>query len=122
MMKWKLSIPRLDDLTIPQRIVLTMAVVILILLVLFALGANEEAIPESGPSPVTKWEEHIVKLEKEALDEAFKKYIMQLYNIWVSDNYQPKIPPRAIVGARNARDAYVRTMEAIEEREKKIAQ
>jgi hypothetical protein len=65
----------------------------------------------------SKYDDHIDELERQAIDEAFKKYIGQLYNIWVTDQYQPKIPPKALTGARNARDAYIRSMDAIEKRE-----
>lgn len=79
-------------------------------------GLPPRTSPEALPS---KWDDYLNTLEKQALDEAFKKHIAQLYNIWVTDNYQPKIPPKALTGARNARDAYIRSMEAIEKRGQK---
>jgi hypothetical protein len=79
---------------------------------------NFHSVAESNPPslPPSKWDDHIDMLEKQAIDDAFKKHIAQLYSIWVTDNYQPRIPPKALTGARNARDAYIRSMEAIENR------
>jgi hypothetical protein len=116
--------PRLEDLPIGKRIALTF---IIVLVILFALalygyltgGWDVEAAPTPTPeTPMapSKWDDEIEELEKQALGEAFKKHIMQLYSVWVTDNYQPRIPPKATVGARNARDAYIRSMEAIETR------
>jgi hypothetical protein len=88
--------------------------VLLALATLFFLPDASGPTEELAPS---KWDTHIDALEKQALDDAFKKHIMQLYSVWVTDNYQPRIPPKALVGARNARDAYIRSMESIEKRE-----
>jgi hypothetical protein len=113
----------LQDMSLGHRIALT---VVICLVILFALalcgyltGGWDEAsgaAPEelAGPS---KWDDHIEELEKQAIDTAFQKHIAQLYSIWVTDNYQPRIPPKALTGARNARDAYIRSMDAIERRE-----
>lgn len=91
--------------------------IITIILTLLLLALLEQREASSEPAPPSKWDDHIDMLERQALDDAFKKQIGQLYNIWVSDNYQPRIPPKALTGARNARDAYIRSMEAIEKRE-----
>jgi hypothetical protein len=111
----------LNDMRLGERAAITFAIVLTILaaLALFGYltgGWNVEAATEPPPRATSKYDDHIDALERQALDDAFKKYIGQLYNIWVTDNYQPKIPPRATTGARNARDAYVRSMDAIEAR------
>ena len=93
-------------------LVVTVVVTLLLLALLEAEGKVDEV-----PWVPSKWDDQIDELEKQALGEAFKKHIAQLYSIWVTDNYQPRIPPRALSGARNARDAYIRSMEAIEKRE-----
>ena len=116
--------PKLEDLSIGHRIAIT---VIIVLVVLFALAlysylagrwdAEAAQTQQTDPTWVpSKWDDHIDDLERQALDEAFKKHIMQLYSVWVTDSYQPRIPPKALVGARNARDAYIRSMESIEKR------
>jgi len=94
-------------------------ITIILTLILLALLEQREASSKVEDVPVvaSKYDDHIDALEKQAIDEAFKKYVGQLYNIWVTDNYQPRIPPKALTGARNARDAYIRAMDAIERRE-----
>jgi hypothetical protein len=87
--------------------------VTLVAIALLERASSETKVVEAPPS---KWDDQIDELERQAIGQAFQKHIAQLYNIWVTDNYQPKIPPKALVGARNARDAYIRSMEAIENR------
>lgn len=91
--------------------------IITVILTLLLLALLEQREASSEPVPPSKYDDHIDMLEKQAIDDAFKKHISQLYSIWVTDNYQPRIPPKALTGARNARDAYIRSMEAIEKRE-----
>ena len=110
----------LHEMSFGQRAMLTVAIVVIILIVLALFGyltGRWEVEAQGAPLISSKWDDHIDELERQALDDAFKKYIGQLYNIWVTDNYQPRIPPRALTGARNARDAYIRSMDAIEKRE-----
>ena len=111
---------RLEDMSLGHRVMLTVAIVVIILILLAAFGYLTGRWDEAGAEvvvPSSKYDDHIDDLERQALDEAFKKYIGNLYNIWVTDAYQPRIPPKALTGARNARDAYIRAMDAIEKRE-----
>jgi hypothetical protein len=111
---------RLEDISIGNRIALTVAIVVIVIILLACvgyLGGRWEAEAEVVVMP-SKYDDQIDELERQALGEAFKKHIMQLYSVWVTDNYQPRFPPKAVVGARNARDAYIRGMDAIEKREK----
>jgi hypothetical protein len=101
---------------IVYRLLFGLVVVVVVLALLMVLERSEAEGQTIAPS---KWDDHIDELERQAIDEAFKKYIGQLYNIWVTDRYEPKIPPKALIGARHARDAYVRSMEAIEKRREK---
>jgi hypothetical protein len=89
-------------------------VLILLAFVGYSCGRWEQV--EAQTVVPSKYDDQIDELERQALGEAFKKHIAQLYSVWVTDNYQPRIPPKALVGARNARDAYIRSMEAIETR------
>lgn len=114
----------LRDLNMGQRAIATVIIVVVILLVLAFIGyisGRWEVDTAQGATgelkTASKWDDQIDELERQALGQAFQKHIAQLYNIWVTDNYQPKIPPKALTGARNARDAYIRSMEAIENRE-----
>jgi hypothetical protein len=96
--------------------IISLVIAIVLAYVLLSL-AKDDAQSEVVVAP-SKWDDQIDELERQALGEAFKKHIGQLFNIWVTDNYQPKFPPKAVVGMRNARDAYIRSMDAIERREK----
>jgi len=98
--------------------IVSLVIAIVLSYILLSL-AKDDVQPKAEAETWTpsKWDDHIEVLEKQAIDEAFKKHIAQLYQIWVTDNYQPRIPPKALTGARNARDAYIRSMEAIEKRE-----
>jgi len=110
----------LHEMSFGHRAMLTVVIVVIILIVLalfgYFTGRWDEAGAQGAPVEPSKWDGRISELETQAIDEAFKKHLMQLFSIWVTDNYQPKFPPKAIIGARNARDAYIRSMDAIEAR------
>jgi len=116
---------RLEDISLGNRIAITIIIVLVVLFALALIGYlsgrwEAEAAQTQHTEPMwvpSKWDDEIDELERQALGEAFKKHIMQLYSVWVTDNYQPRIPPKALVGARNARDAYIRSMESIEKRQ-----
>jgi hypothetical protein len=111
---------RLEDISIGNRIALTVAIVVIVIILLACVGylsGRWEAEAQGVVVAPSKYDDHIDELERQAIDEAFKKHLIQLYSVWVTDNYQPKFPPRAVVGMRNNRDAYIRSMEAIEKRE-----
>jgi hypothetical protein len=114
-----MRIKPLDDFTLVQRIVAMVIIVIVVLFLLTIVGCFMRDDVEAQPLPPSKWDTRINTLEREAIEEAFKKHIMQLYSVWVSDQYVHDIPPKALKGARNARDAFIRSMEAIEKRESK---
>jgi hypothetical protein len=111
---------RLEDLSIGRRIALTFFIVLVILFALalfgYLSGRWEEAEAQGAPVMPSKYDDQIDELEKEALGEAFKAHVARLYTVWVTDNYKPNFPPKAVVGMRNARDAYIRGMDAIENR------
>jgi hypothetical protein len=110
----------LEDMHIGQRVMLTVAILVIILILLacvgYLSGRWEEAAAQGAPVVPSKYDDMIDELEREALGEAFKQHVVRLYTVWVTDNYQPRFPPKAIVGMRNARDAYIRGMEAIDKR------
>ncbi len=114
-MKWKFGIPHLDDLTIPQRIVLTFVIVIFIIFALFIFGMftveGQTVVAEPPPS---KWDADLNRLTHEALDEAYRNQLEHVFAIWMKDNAHQ--PQRAINGARQARHAYIAVMTEIEKR------
>jgi hypothetical protein len=94
--------------------IVSLIIAIVLSYILLSL-AKDDAQSEVVVTP-SKYDDQLDELERQALAEAFKKHIGQLYSVWVTDNYQPKFPPRAIVGMRNNRDAFIRSMDAIEKR------
>jgi len=112
---------RPENQTLTQRIVLTMVIVVAILLALafigWVTGGWEAQGQMSSPSFFrSQYEDRFVQLDREAIDEAYKKHIIKLFDIWVTD-YKKGEPPRAVIGANNARRAYTDALRAIEERE-----
>lgn len=117
---WK--IPRLEDLTVGQRLVTTAVIIVVVVFVLFVIGlfAVEGQSIRDIQVPA-RFEDRLIKLDREAIDEAYKKHVVRLFDIWVMD-YSSSIgqPPRAVKGANNARGAYIQSMTAIEKRETEI--
>jgi hypothetical protein len=118
-------IPHLEDLSIAQRIMLTAVIVIVILLLMalvgFVSGRWETAEGQESPLWSPKYEPRFIELDKLAIEEAYKKHIIRLFDIWVTDYDSKKgEPPRAVHGAINARGAYARSMDAIERRERAL--
>jgi hypothetical protein len=70
--------------------------------------------------PISKYEEHLLALDREALDKAYKDHIGLVFGVWMKDPSDPSAPSRAGNGARNARGGYEKSMQAIERREKKF--
>jgi hypothetical protein len=111
----------LEKLPLKYRIAIAIGVVLLtVLFLLFFPGASAERPHQIVP---TKYDARIIELEKEALEDAYKRHIIRLFDIWVTD-YRPDAsePPRAVKGAINGRAAYARAMEGIEKREKALRQ
>ena len=74
--------------------------------------ASEESYQPS------KWEERILELDRQAIEEAYKDYVGKLYTVWLADSRGQ--PERAKAGAQNARKAFIAIMEAIERREQEL--
>jgi hypothetical protein len=114
----------LHEMNIGQRVMVTVIIVVVVTLLLAVIGYLSGRWEDTAqgkteaPQVSSKWDDQLDELERQALGQAFQKHIAQLYNIWVTDNYKPGVPPKALTGARNARDAYIRSMEAIENRER----
>ena len=69
--------------------------------------------PEAVPS--SKWDERMIELDLEAVDEAYRDTISKLFAVWMRDPTGQ--PTRAIVGAQAARRAYILVRQALEKRE-----
>ena len=117
-----MRIPRLEDLTLLQRIIATIVIIVVVILVLSIAGMftvegqsiRDIKVPE-------RFEERLLKLDRDAIEEAYKRHIIRLFDVWTTD-YSPggHQPPRAVKGANNARGVYIETMIAIERREQEL--
>jgi hypothetical protein len=119
---------KLEDISLGNRIAIT---VIIVLAILFALaligyltgGWEAEAQTESRrlglqPLPISKFEKRLLELDRDAADQAYREQIMHLFQTWMRDEREQ--PLRATTGARQARSAYERVINAIEERERLV--
>lgn len=60
-------------------------------------------------------EEHLLELERQALDAAYKAQVQALFAVWMRDSAGQ--PSRAKKGLNQAKAAYVGSMDALERRE-----
>ena len=112
-------IPRPDELSIGQRIVLTI-IIVLVILFAFALagwmtGGWDQA--PGAPLVSSPFDQHFAALEHEALYEAYKNRMVHLFTVWLSDSHDQ--PRRMMVGVANARAAYTEAMTEVIKREKR---
>jgi hypothetical protein len=76
-----------------------------------AQGEMADSVPPLRRSP---YDSRLDVLDREAIDEAYKKHVMELFLGWMKD--PTKQPERAVVGARRARNAYIDSMTEIDTR------
>jgi len=121
-------IPRLEDMTIGQRIALTF-IIVLIILFAFALagfltGRWEEAQAQQReilpPRVSTKWDARILELDLEALDRAYIENSVRLFSVWMRDESDQ--PRRMLVGLSQSRRAYNEARDRIETHKRDVEQ
>jgi hypothetical protein len=115
-----------EDISLGQRLVLTCIIVLIVLLLLSLIGRTIGGWDESPAQPAlvlilppSKWDQKIIELDEQALDEAYIQKIKHLFDIWVRD-YESAHPERAMKGAAQARRAYMQIRDAIEIRRQQI--
>lgn len=106
-----------------ERAILTVIIVVVILLLLAGIGYlsgrwEVEAAP--ALAPITPYETRLIALDREAIDNAYRAKVEQLFSVWLKD--ETGQPARAIVGVTQARKAYAGAMTEIERREKLLPQ
>ena len=90
-------------------VVAIIATLIAVALLVLVSDPSSEA-----PSEDAKFDAHIIQLDREAIDQAYRDQIMHLFQVWMKDEHDQ--PRRAIVGARQARRAYIGAMTEIDKR------
>src|SRR3954470_24549512 len=96
----------LQDMNLGQRAVATVIIVVVVLLVLafvgYLSGRWEEAQAQAiAPS---KWDSHMIELDKQALDRAYVAQVGHVFDIWIKDGVADA--SRATRGFANARKGY----------------
>jgi hypothetical protein len=115
-----------EDTTIGQRVVTTFIIVLTIILILALIGwlsggwDETPAATADDPPIDPKHEEHILALDREALDKAYKDHIGLVFGVWMKAPSDPQSPKRAGTGARNAREGYAISVNKIEQREQRL--
>jgi hypothetical protein len=110
----------LEDLSIRARIILVLAIIFGALLLVYIVGSftqgaeSEESAQLYQGVPVN---EHLLRLDKEALEIAYKEHLKLLFSVWLRDDISTV--HRINNGLRNARRAYEHAAEQIEKREKR---
>lgn len=84
------------------------------LAIIFATEA-EPAPTQLDDSTSSRFEPRLAQLDREAIDNAYRTKIEQLFTVWLKDPTGQ--PERAVNGARTARKAYIGAMIEIEKRE-----
>jgi hypothetical protein len=114
-------IPRLEDLSVGYRIIITFCIVLAILfslaLIGYLTGGWDQAQGEIVAS--TKYDARMIELDKVALDSAYHQQILLLFSVWLKDG-AGQDAARIRNGLQIARRAYVQAATQLEERERKV--
>lgn len=116
-----------EQQTFGQRIALTVAIVIVILLALAFIGwisggwdeAPAFAEVASAGKPATsrpEWDARMLELDRVALEQAYTQHLTLIWRNWMVDGGPPI---RHQTGFAKARNGYIASMQAIEQRESK---
>jgi hypothetical protein len=110
------------------RVLITIVVVLAILFALALYGyltgawdmdAQAQAqTPKMQPDVLSKYERRIVELDRAGIDAAYQAQITHLFQTWMKDEQGQ--PARALNGAKQARSAYERSIDAIVAREQRL--
>lgn len=101
-----------------QKFLITLGTVLAILLALALFGYltgrwNDDA--DAQEMPPSKYDQRLLALDREAIDNAYRSKVEALFTTWLSDPSGQ--PARAISGVQRARRAYVAAMVEIDKRE-----
>jgi hypothetical protein len=99
----------------PRWARIAVAILIALLIVIGGLLFLPDGAPPAEELLTKEYDEKIIMLERDAIDEAFRDSIQHVFSVWMRDEHGQ--PGRAINGARQARSAYIRSMQALQKRE-----
>jgi hypothetical protein len=113
-------IPHLEDLSIAQRIILTIVIVLIVLFCVAAVGFFSGKWEAEGQDiATTKYDAHLVGLDKLALDDAYHNQLLLLFSVWLKDAAGTDAT-RISNGLRIARRSYMQAATQIEQRERAL--
>jgi hypothetical protein len=112
-MRWKLSIPPLDRLSLRTRIVIAVVAILLASLLLWSVAEGE---PQEQLYQGIALDKHLLQIDHEALEAAYKDHLKLLFSTWLKDDIG--VVRRINEGLRRARHAYGVASAKIEERER----
>jgi hypothetical protein len=114
----------LEDMTIGQRVILTVVLVLVILFTLAFVGwisGRWEEDPENyglaaadEPVVASKYDDEMHAIEQEALDDALRTQLAHLFSVWLRDSVGQ--PERAMRGSAAARKAYIEVRKEFDKR------
>jgi len=116
-------IPRLEDMTLGQRFLLTLIIVLVLLFAMAAFGyfggrwdqAEGQEQQLYGDTPL---DAVLIRLDKRALDEAYHQRIIKLWEVWLSPT--TKDATSFTNGLKVVRARYSEAATAISRRERQI--
>jgi hypothetical protein len=113
-------IPQLEDLSIAQRIILTILIVLIVLFCVAAVGFFSGQWEAEGQDiATTKYDAHLIALDKQALEVAYHDQMKLLFNVWLRDSAGTEAT-RISNGTKIARRAYTQAATQIEQRERAL--
>lgn len=118
-----MKIPQLEDLTFGQRFLLTLIIVLAILFGLALFGYLGGRWDDATAAPAKEvdfyqgleTDKKLLQLDKEALDEAYRRHMIRLWDVWLSDG--ARSADRISNGTRIARNSYHHVSGQIAKRE-----
>jgi hypothetical protein len=111
---WRLT--SLEDLSLRARILLFVIIVFIVtLLLMFVPTEGEPAEQLYQGVPLNA---HLLQVDKDALDQAYKEQLKLLFSVWLKDDVS--VVHRINTGLQRARQAYAHAAEQIEKRERAL--
>jgi hypothetical protein len=93
-------------------------ITVIITLLLLAVLETSSAPAPLQPETLSRYEPHLIELDKRALDQAYTTQAAHVFGIWIKDGVGDA--SRAKVGFANARKGYDAAMTAIAVREQRL--
>jgi hypothetical protein len=93
---------------------------VLAAIIVCVVGLEAQAQDQLQPLSLSKYEKRLLEIDRAAIDQAYHEQILHLFQTWMKD--ESGQPHRAGTGAKQARSAYERSMDAIEERQRRLDQ